>query len=129
MRLSQFPPSFLVASGDEAERIAIARWLRARGCDVLEVADAATFHALMVEGTHCKAFVVADLAGCSPLHGIAYARRCGVDTPVLAIVDALDPHIETEAERLDLSLATASGTVAALRWLLQGLGHRASRAA
>jgi DNA-binding response OmpR family regulator len=134
VRLSQFPPSILVASGDDALRVALSRRLRAYGYDVLEIRDAETFHALVLEGTHCDLFILDEsLPGCSPFHGLAYGRMHGVDAATIAIVRAEDAHAQTEARRLDMILAQRSRILGSLEALLldafQNMPRRDSRAA
>ena len=127
VRISQFPPSILVASGDEALRTALSRELRDRGCDVLEVCDAATFHSMLLEGTHCDVFVLDSLHGCSPFHGFAYARRHGLQAPAIAVVRLDDEHAQTEARRLDLILAPRATVFGSLDRLLETALRRVTR--
>lgn len=128
-----FPPSIVVASGDDSLRVMLCGRLRDRGCDVLEVRDAATFHALVVEGTSCDLFLLDEsLEGCSPLHGFGYARRHGLRAPAIAVVRIEDDHARTEARRLELLLSSRSVVLGSLdRLLLTALRciERPSRAA
>lgn len=131
-----FPPSVLLAIGDESLSPIVGKRLRDRGCDVLEVRDAATFHQLLREGTHCDVLLLDEaqsLAGCSPLHGLAYARRHGLDAPAIALVRLEDDHARTEARRLDLLLCARAVVLGSLdRVLLTALlrvRYRTSRAA
>lgn len=128
-----FPPSVLLAMTDDSLRATVGKRLRDRGCDVLEVGDASTFHEVILEGTHCDIFLLDELAGCSPLHGLAYARRHGVQVPTIAIVQLEDEHARTEARRLDLLLCARAVVLGSLdRVLLTALRrvrYRTSRAA
>jgi hypothetical protein len=127
-----FPPAALVVSSDETLSAMVSKRLRDRGCDVLELRDAESFHEVLRDGAVCDMMFVDASMKCSPFHGLGYARRQGLDVPAIAIVRVEDDLARKEAERLDLLLCNRAVVLGSLdRLLLTALRRmpRVSRAA
>ena len=99
-------PTVMLVTADIGLRAMLDKRLRDRGCEVVTVRNAAEFHEKIREDALDADILVVDdaLAGCSPFHGLAYARGRGLDAPAIALVRLEDVLARTEATRLDLVL-------------------------
>ena len=117
-------PTVTLVTGDIGLRAMLAKRLADRGCAVTIIANAAAFHeALRNDALYGDVLLLDEaLSGCSPFHGLAYARGRGVHAPAIALVRVEDAHARTEAERLDLVLCGRAVVLGSLdRVLLQAL--------
>lgn len=99
-------PTVMLVTDDVGLCAMLDKRLRDRGCNVVIVRDAASFHArICADDLDCDVLVIDDaLAGCSPFHGLACARRRGLEASAIALVKVENAHARTEARRLDLVL-------------------------
>lgn len=124
------PPRVLLATGDDTLRAALDHRLRDRGCDATHVVDAYGFHAALREYQWTvdvpPDFLVLDtlLPGCSPFHGLGYARAHGMWMPAIALVRVEDEPAGTEARRLAATLCVRSVVQGSLDRLLLGALRR-----
>jgi PleD family two-component response regulator len=129
-------PTVMLVTDDVGLCARLGRRLRVRGCEVVEVHDAASFHERVRDGEISADIIIVDdaLAGASPFHGLAHARGRGFRAPAIALVRIEDELSRTEAKRLGLQLcgrAVALGSLdrVLLLALRQCLARRVSHAA
>lgn len=125
------PPRAVLAVSDEELRRRVGEELRARGFEVVEAEHARTLHtavrcALTWPATEgIDLFVVdAELAGCSPLHAIGFARSRKLASPAILLTDECDAHRRcAEVSGLDFC-SRAHACEAIDRTLLRALRRR-----
>lgn len=123
-------PRVLVATGDDTLRASLDHRLRVRGCDATHVVDAYGFHAALWEYARGldvpPDFLIVDgmLPGCSPFHGLGFARTHGLTMPAIALVRFEDDPARTEARRLAAMLCLRSVVQGSLDRLLLGALRR-----